>query len=167
LPQPRQNEFDVGSAMIALENAQRLSVKRLDSEADAVNSSRGQDFELRLIQPRGVRFDRKLVPFPQGKPSPDQIEESSQIGGRQMSGRAAAEKESAHFSGVPQIAELALKTPQISADQVIFARDEREVAVAATVQAKRHVKIRSLRIERGQARHTCFQVRDLRLFRRV
>ena len=61
--------------------------------------------------------------------------------GRQMRGRSAAKKQRVDFPRLAQTLQLDFDGPQVVANQVVSPSQQREVAIAAPVPAKRHMDI--------------------------
>ena len=81
-----------------------------------------------------------------------------------MGRRAAAEVERVDFARRLELLQLELDRPQIVADQIVAAGDEREVAVAAVMPAEGDVDVgRSRRRESRRARVDNLEIADDRI----
>ena len=113
----------------------------MSAETQAGDARSGQDGRFRLVEVARIGLDAEFCIGGKREILARNHQKSIELRRWQVRRSAAAEKERIDFVRFAERAKLALKCFQIGSDQVVPARDEREVAVAAAMAAEGDVDV--------------------------
>src|SRR5579863_4699992 len=127
--------------MVAFESLQNSRVKGLHTQADAVHPVRRKHINLLAPQALRVRLDAEFKSGKQFEPAADEPQETVAVVGGEVGRRSSPPEQRADWLRTGKRPELDFQRPEIVADEMVLAGNEREVAIAAAMGAKWNVNI--------------------------
>src|SRR5262249_12114329 len=121
----------------------------LHTETDAIDSVFDQHRKFLPIEAGGIGLDREFTGVGHVEPAANERQKLRELRSAEGRRRAATDEERLDAARAVQRRELDFERAQIAFDEIVLARDEREVAVPAAMRAERNVNVRGRRFVRS------------------